>query len=59
VVEVCESEAPTLIEALWELSPRRGAISAAGKIQHALVSRAAIVALDNHETAALIAARGR
>ena len=62
MLDVSESEARKLYEALWALSPRRGAITAAAKLQHALDearSAPATVVLDDHETAALIAVRGQ
>ena len=59
VTELSEEEAVALYDELWGLAPARGAVSAAGKLRHALLEPMAMrrLALDAHETSAFALAR--
>lgn len=67
-VEIAEAEADKLYDQLWLLVPRRGAVTAAAKIKHALAYRsirsihsigAPTVDLDHFESEAFTAALER
>jgi hypothetical protein len=61
-VEIADAEAVELYDQLWLLVPRRGAVTAAGKIKHALAYRSVgtpKVDLDHFESEAFTAARTR
>lgn len=59
VTDLTESEALALYNGLWALAPKRGAISAAGKLRHAMHEPTAVrrLVLDAHETSAFTQAR--
>jgi hypothetical protein len=53
LVTLEDDQSSRLYEALWSLAPdQRGAVSAAGKVRHAQVSRRAEL-LDPHESSAV------
>jgi hypothetical protein len=61
VTELSEEEAVALYDKLWALASTRGAVSAAGKLRHALLEPTAMrrLALDAHEATALSLARSK
>ena len=59
LVTLEDEQSSRLYEALWTLAPdQRGAVSAAGKVRHAQVSRRAEL-LDPHESSAVLDALTR
>ena len=61
VTELSEEEAVALYDELWALVSTRGAVSAAGKLRHALLEPTAVrrLVLDGHETSAFTLARSK
>jgi hypothetical protein len=61
VTELSEEEAVALYDELWGLVSTRGAVSAAGKLRHALLEPMAVrrLVLDGHETSAFTLARSK
>ena len=61
VTELSEEEAVALYDELWTLVSTRGAVSAAGKLRHALLEPAAMrrLMLDRHESSAFAVAHSR
>ena len=59
VVQLAEEEAAALYDELWLLAPQRGAISAAGKLAHALREPVSVrrLVLDAHEASVFALAR--
>lgn len=61
VTELSEEEAVALYDELWGLASTRGAVSAAGKLRHALLEPLALrrLVLDVHEASAFTLARSK